>query len=347
MAHIRWPGACAAVFAALAAACTLEFTPPSDADPIAPQPYAPPSPAVRVTTTSELVAALAATQAADIVLADGEYLPDAHLAPAAAHRLWAEHLGGATIHAGIVFGTDVGDPGGELHGVRLDTGDRSRTLEGMYVESSLVHVWGVRRNVKIQDAWLSGHDAIVTGVLARQTDGLLIERVVITDMANRAIIADPNDTTFVAAAPAVLRDVDVRRVGLDGAGGVDEVYGIAVGSTAELTRVRVRDVGGVALDMRTACIDTRVDLLTIAGVATGVFTRTGTNGLVIEASSITSAEVGVHLTVMTLGTELSRISFTGQSYAAIVDETGAASIGDNDYTRIAPGAVQVTSVPPP
>jgi hypothetical protein len=64
---------------------------------------------------------------------------------------------------------------------------------------------------------------------------------------------------------------------------------------------------------------------------------------VIQDSTLASSRIGVNLDQGTTRTTVQRVTFMGQSSAAIVDYLGINnSYNTNDYSQIAPGAVAIS-----
>src|SRR5918992_5096830 len=82
--------------------------------------------ALLVSNVDQLQAALAASVAQDIRLADGTYSSSSFLAPKAAHRVWGSHAGNVTLRAGLNLGSKWDEISGfEIHCLTLEVTDAS------------------------------------------------------------------------------------------------------------------------------------------------------------------------------------------------------------------------------
>ena len=166
-------------------------TPPLPGTPTTPNPpasYDVPAGATTVSTSAQLLAALASTTPTDIVLADGTYDNVAPFSDANGHRIYAAHLGGAILTAGVIFGGNFGPGGGLIRGVAFDVSDPNKTFEG-----GIVQTWGQSgRNSRILDTTFNGHSTVQSGILARQVEGLVVQRVVLQNFQSYGLFEDEN-----------------------------------------------------------------------------------------------------------------------------------------------------------
>lgn len=228
-----------------------------------------------VSTTAQLQALLGQLQAQpmpheahDIILEDGVYDPSGlsldYLAIRGTYRLWARNVGGAVLQ----FGVDLGgnnpayypEPP-ELHGLIFDIADATHAAPGSPPHRvSALTQWGtaVDRMV-VADCRFVGNDVVHNGIMARQADGVVIERVTIQDFLRLGILLDLPLAESMSI-PARVRDVVVQGVGdpawaLEPLCGTPEAamsndpycpgtleHGIYVGEQASIERVRIRDV---------------------------------------------------------------------------------------------------------
>src|SRR5438132_2939782 len=109
------------------------LTPSAVALPVAPRAYLLPSRAIYVSTSQQLVSALASSASQNIVLANGTYTTVGTTSPTRSFhvstgaRLWAQRLGGAVLQAGLTFGGNYGRSGGEVHGLAFKISDPTLT----------------------------------------------------------------------------------------------------------------------------------------------------------------------------------------------------------------------------
>jgi hypothetical protein len=345
------------------------------APPAAPAGYTVPAGAVAVSTSAQLTAALAKTTPTDIVLADGTYDDAAPFSDAYDHRLYAAHLGGAVLKAGIVLGGNFGRGGALLRGLAFDVGDPAKTFEG-----GIVQTWGASgRNATILDTTFDGNDAVGAGILARQVEGLVVRRVVAQNFRSYGVFADANVQNAAVATPPVLEDISVSHVSAavpKSSNGTAEAC-IWIGNTATLQRARVRDCAwmgfwsGTSFSQATVS-DLDVDqtpiglylehfssgstyrrLLVGRNVSTGVNCewadpawggKPGCNGDVIENSTFRSSRVGVYLDEGTTNVTVRGCTFDGQSWAGIGNYKGVGnSVSGNDFSRLGDGAVGISA----
>ncbi len=164
-----------------------------------PRAYSLPVGAVRVSTSTELKDALANAAATDIVLADGTYDYSTYFHPNAAHRLWAEHLGGGVLKAGILFDEA---PGSEVHGLKFDVADNGKTSNGAIVRTA-----GSGNRLTVTDSWFEGNKAVQWALLFNASDGIAVQRVVIRQFQRDGITVD--SFPHFADPPPAISDVDI------------------------------------------------------------------------------------------------------------------------------------------
>jgi hypothetical protein len=140
--------------------------------------YQVPPGAVRISSSRQLVRALARSRAASIVLANGVYDHGEPFYDRHGHRLYAAHLGKAVLRAGIALGAHRGRVFPVLRGLRFDVRSAAKTLYG-----GIVHVWGSARRAHVLDTTLSGHGHVDAGLVVRQPEGFVARRVVAASRA--------------------------------------------------------------------------------------------------------------------------------------------------------------------
>jgi hypothetical protein len=200
---------------------------------------------------SEFADAFTSDAAKDIVLRDGTYRNKTFLAAGAAHRVWAEHLGGATLSFGLLFQT----PRCELHGIKFDVSDGSFASSSTVIATS-----GKGEHLTVEDCWILGHRACASGIFARATNGLVVKRCVIhgfTDYGLAWMAFNPDYKTDAPADPPVIEDIDVSTVynspkcAMDGTGEA----GVWAGTKCRVSRVRITDVSWMGLWTGANCND--------------------------------------------------------------------------------------------
>jgi hypothetical protein len=343
--------------------------------PASPASYELPAAAVRVTSSIGLAAALSAPQPTDIVLADGVYdSPGPFLNPNG-HRLWSARPGGAVLKAGISLGGNWGLGNGLVRGIAFDVEDPAKVLSG-----GIVHVWGTGTGTRVLDVTLEGHSAIEAGVIARQPEGLVVQRVVARNFTGYGVLVDRNSVESAVAVPPLLEDLDLANVSRSvprSSNGRAEAC-LWVGNTAVVRRVRTRDCAWEGIWAGTSAHGALFEHLDVDDSGIGVYVehfargttfqrmRIGPNvnkGVncewadpswgsrpacvdnVIQDSYFDTRVAGVYLDEGTMRTTVRRSVFVNQAWAAIGDYRGVGNLADtqgNDYRGIAPGAVPLT-----
>jgi len=222
---------------------------------IAPAPPAPPSSytlpvrPVLVGNSAELEAAVASGTPQDIVLRDGVYRADAALAVVCGHRLYAEHSGRAVLTVGLSLGSDDCAGGGRVQGLAFDLQRPAGTAGGAAIE-----VWGTARGTVLADITIDGHRVADAGILARQPEGLKIQRVVARNFLSWGVFVDADEFDLAVVEPPLLEDIDVVNVGRAVPGSSDGTAEacIWVGNTATGRRFRVRHCAWMGLWTGTA-----------------------------------------------------------------------------------------------
>lgn len=345
------------------------------APPAPPRAYQLPAGAVYVSSSAGLLSALAAPNATDIVLADGVYDNPTYFQNPDGHRLWAARLGGAVLTAGISFGSRWGSGGGLVRGIAFDVQDPAKVLQG-----SIVHVWGNGRGTRVLDVTLEGHSVIPAGVIAREPEEFVAQRVVARHFTDYGVAVDANVKGAVVAAPALLEDLDLANVSRSkprASGGTAEAC-LWVGNTAVVRRVRTRNCAWEGLWTGTAASGARFEDVDIDRSGVGVYMEHFTHGStferlrvgptvdvgvncewadpawgslpacvdnVVQDSYFDTRIAGVWLDLGTTRTTVRRSIFVNQQWAAIGDYKGIDNLGDtrgNDYSWIAPQAVPVS-----
>ena len=288
------------------------------------------------------------------------------------HRIYAATLGGAVLNAGLLIGGNWGAGGALVQGLAFDVTDPSKT-----VLNSIIHVWGTGQGTRVLDTTFNGNNVIGNAILARQPEGLVIQRVWARNFRVNGITVDANAQNVVLSTPVLMEDLDVANVSYatpKSSSGTAEAC-VWLGNTGTVRRVLVRNCAWTGLWAGTAAAGALFEDLDIDGVAAGVYIehfsygstfqriRIGPNSWtgvvcewagpawgsrpacsddVIQDSYIGSADTGVLLDVGTTRTTVRRVKFAGAASAAIKDFSGVNNVfADNDYREIAPGAVPI------
>jgi len=341
---------------------------------IAPSGYVVPTGAVNVSTSAGLLSALAVGTPQNIVLASGVYDNAGPFTNANGHRLYSATLGGAVLHAGLVMGGNFGPGGGSVQGVAFDVSDSTKTLL-----NSIIHVWGSGgHGTRILDTTFNGNNIVGTAILARQPEGLVVQRVRVRNFRVNGITVDANVQNMVMVTPVLLEDLDVAYVSFavpKSSNGTAEAC-IWLGNTGTLRRAIMRNCAwqglwtGTAnagsvhedLDIDSTPIAVYIEHFTTGStfqrMRVGSAVSTGVNcewadptwgslpacvDNIIQDSTIGSSYVGVYMDLGTTRTTVQRVTFVSQTKAAIVDYQGVNNTySGNDYTGIAAGAVPVS-----
>jgi hypothetical protein len=343
-----------------------------------------PAGAIRVSTVSQLGAALAQTNPRDILLTDGTYAPAAKLRPAAGHRLWGSHASRVIVLAGIALvGTGANKAGAQINCLTIDVRSASRAAN--IVGTANVHVSGGFRDVRIADSVLLGNRVINRGIFAQRVDGLVLERLVVKDFNLDGIRAQPLSRTLVANPPMTMRDLDIANVVCPKPGssnGTAEA-GIWFGNRGMIERVRIRNAFWSGIETVTNAIDLTIRDADIDGSGHALYIEHYTKRLLLErfhfgpgnGRGVTSEwddpnrytgapagedntiqdglieayRVGVAIMDGTKGTTVRRMTFRNQCFAAIVAGRPRSTdevMEDNDYSGIDAGAATITSKHP-
>ncbi len=341
--------------------------------PRAPSAYAVPRNALRVSSSSQLVAALSDGRTETIVLNPGVYDSPRPFADREGDRIYASRLGRAVLTAGIVLGANNGPPGALIRGLTFSVRDPRKTLD-----RDVVHVWGSAAGASVLDTRIDGHGVIDAGLVVREPRGFVGRRIVARRFLSYGVLVDPNDFNFRTRSPFSLRDLTISRVGrrVPGSSNGTAEACLWLGSSGRVQRVRVRGCAitgiwtGTAMKrslIQDAIVDrTRVGIYIEHFTTSTVFQRlrigpSVTRGVnaewandalggkpasvdnVIQDAFFRTSHVGVYLDQGTTRTQVRRCVFAGQDWAAIGDYLGVGNRHyDNNFDRIAAGAVPVS-----
>ena len=352
---------------------SVDLMPPRVRLPAAPAPYRLPPQALRVSSSAQLRSALANHRTDTIVLAPGTYDNDRPFTDRDGDRLYAERLGRAVFTAGVVIGANEGPSGALLRGIRFDVKNPAKTFDG-----AIVHVWGSATHAAVLDTWLDGNNAVDAGLVVRQPEGFVGQRIVATSFRGYGVLVDPNQDGYRARVPFVLSDIAVAHVMRPVPGSSDGTAEACLwlGSRGVAKRVSVRSCGVSGIWTGTAMTWSRVEDASVDRAPVGIYIehftthtifrrlRIGPNvdrGVNAEWANYSvggkpasvdneiancyfhTAVVGVYLDQGTTGTVVHRCTFVGQRWAAIGDYKGVDNrYFLNDFSGIDPGAVAVS-----
>src|SRR3954469_17969641 len=380
--------ACIALLAAGEAGCGLSARPDASATtsttsarvslspvrrPVAPSRYAVPRHALRVSSSSQLAAALSDGRREAIVLAPGTYDNPRPFSDREGDQVYASRLGRAVFRTGIVLGGNNGPPGALIRGLAFSVSNPAKTLNG-----AIVHVWGSASHASVLDTWLNGHGTVGAGLVVRQPNGFTARRIVATRFQSYGVVVDPNDRNYQAQARFWLRDLRISRVSRPVPGSSDgrAEACLWLGSTGTVRRVSVRRCAISGIWTGTATLRARISEATVDRARVGIYIEHFTTATIfqrlrvgpsvsrginaewgnyagggkpasvdniIENAYFRTEHVGVYLDQGTTRTTVRRSVFVGQSWAAIGDYLGLANeYYDNNFDRIDSGALPVS-----
>jgi chitodextrinase len=217
--------------------CAQTPSPGAVALPVAPQSYSLPASYVSVSTSQQLVNALASSTAHDIVLADGSYTTAGttsatpYFQASTGHRLYAQHLGQAVLQAGLVFGGNSGSGNGEAHGLAFNVSDPARTYD-----AAELYTWGANGvGTKVYDSTFEGNYALDYGLEFKQVQGAVVQRVLIKHFHEYGLfVSDCCDYNWYdnTAEAQTITDVDVDGVheAVPGSDNGRAEYGVWIGN---------------------------------------------------------------------------------------------------------------------
>jgi hypothetical protein len=274
-----------------------------------------------------------------------------------------------------VLGGNFGPGGALLRGLAFDVSDPAKTFEG-----GVVQTWGQSgRGARILDTTFDGNNAVQSGILARQVEGLVVRRVVVANFQSYGVFEDQNVQGATIAKPALLEDISVSNVSRPkpkSSNGRAEAC-IWLGNTATLRRAKVRhcawdglwagtaftgglvtdlDVGStpIGLYLEHYTTNSTFENMRVGGnVAIGVNcewadpawgSRPGCVGNTIRDSTFDTTRAGVYLDEGTTDVTVRNCRFLNQTWAAIGNYRGSAnSFVGNDIASLAGGAVGYTT----
>src|SRR5207253_657287 len=224
--------------------------------------------------------------------------------------------------------------------------------------NSIIHVWGSGgRGTHIMDTTFNGNNSVGQSILARQPEGLVVQRVRVRNFRSNGLTVDANVQDMVMTTPVLLEDVDVANVSFavpKSSNGTAEAC-VWIGNTATVRRLLLRycawmglwtgtaDAGSLHedLDIDTSPVGVYIEHFTTAStfqrmdigpaVRTGVVcewadpgwgSRPACTDNVIQDSTIASSRIGVVLDEGTTRTTVRRVKFIGQAVSGILDYRG-------------------------
>jgi hypothetical protein len=226
------------------ASVTIAVASGSILPPAPPSTYTVPTGAEIVSTSAQFIAALGKAQH-DIVLADGIYDNSGTFSNSNSNRIYAQHLGGATLKAGIINGGNFGPGNSLLQGLVFDLIDPAKTFQG-----GEVNIWGPSgQNTRIYDCVFKGNKVIGSGIFSLNNNGLDLQRDQFFNFTDEGIRAGDNVPVSYGGTTAHIKtmwDIYVDGVTTSPPGATDgkAEAGIWVGHPVDngVKRVKIRNV---------------------------------------------------------------------------------------------------------
>ena len=222
----------------------------SIAAPVPPSSYSIPAGAAVVSSSSQLVSALAAGTPA-IVLADGTYGVSAGFDDSSSSSLYAQHLGDAVLTTGLTVGGNFGSGGAVIEGLAFNVTNPSTTFQ-----NSEVNIWGASgERTHVLDCTFSGNWAIGVGLDAVNPNGLVAQRLTFADFTDGGLRASDNAHASYGGSTAVINsitDISVNGVSKSTPGASDGTAeaGIWVGEPISngVHRILIKNVSNAGIE---------------------------------------------------------------------------------------------------
>ena len=201
-------------------------------------------------TSAQLVSALAAGAKA-IVLADGTYGGSSYFNDSSTSSLYAQHVGGAVLTAGLVVGGNFGSGGATVQGLVFNVTAPSTTFQ-----NGELNTWGASgANTRVLDCVFNGNWDIAVGLLAVNPDGLVAQRLQFSSFTDEALRASSNSTVSYGSSTAVINSIsDISVDGVSrstpGASGGTAEAGLWIGQpvTNGVHRIKIRNVAWAGIE---------------------------------------------------------------------------------------------------
>ena len=219
-----------------------------------------PAGATLVRSSSELITALSGSTK-DIVLVDGTYDNASAFTDSNGSRLYAEHLGGAVLTAGLVMGGNFSNGGGVVQGLTFDISNPNKVFGG-----GIVNVWGNGgTNTSVLDCVFRGRGVVPVGVLTANPQGLDVERSQFYSFTDEGIRASDNiQVAYGASTPRISKISDILVDGVSrptpGASNGTAESGIWIGHpvTNGVSRIKVTNVSWSGIEVVNNGWDTQI-----------------------------------------------------------------------------------------
>lgn len=214
--------------------------------PATPSPFTLPSGATVVSSSADLVNALALPTGQDIIVADGDYTWTGPVTVAGPHRIWAQTLHGATIHFGLTYAGNADRTGGlELHGLAFELDDATMAPAGVG-STHILFTWGQGgEDVLVEDCTFDGDLTIGDAIGAFAPSGLTVRRSEFSNFWGYGVVAKQGAPGTVLASEPLLEDLTISSVFGANPGSSNGAWenGLLLGNNGTIRRVDIRDVG--------------------------------------------------------------------------------------------------------
>lgn len=356
------------------------------ASPQPPGGYVVPGNAVAVSTSAQLTAELGKS-AHIIVLRDGVYSATTPFTVSKAHQIYAEHVGGAVLTAGL----KISIAGVTIQGLSFNVTNKSAAVfpwGNSADDSSVIELQASStKNTKLLDLTINGNSVVGTAIAARQPEGLQIQRVVASGFLSYGLYADADRFNLAVANAPALSDLNLSNVSRATpkiSDGTAEAC-LWVGYAAKVDRVKVRNCAWMGVWTGTSAKNVTMSDIDIDAIRYGVgiyaehFTtnslfqridvgpgtilgvecewadpawqrKPACDGVVFQDATFRSSCAGVWLDEGTKTSTVRRSTFVGQSVAGVVTTRTKGSMYDasgNDYSQLMPGAKTVAELDNP
>ncbi len=157
-------------------------------------------------------------------------------------EIWAKNPGGAVLEFGIETGGNNSltkdFSGSVLRGLVFDVDDFDHVPSHPASGPTIVSAWGGATDLHIEDCIFHGNRTIDVGIYVTSAEGLELRRLEIDGLFTYGALVEGAGTV---TTPVLVEDIRVDDIGNHPTGAPTGV-GLRLGETAEITRVRARDI---------------------------------------------------------------------------------------------------------
>jgi hypothetical protein len=273
--------------------------------PSPPSPYQVPAGARLVSTSAGLMAALQSRRrTGDIVLANGTYDSPYNFRDSSGVSIYAQHLGGAVLTAGLsVGGYGYGSGGVVVQGLAFDVSNPDKAAHG-----GEIYISGPGgEDASVLDTTFDGNKVVPIGLNATNPDGLIAKRLTFTNFTDEGIRASDNKTVgYGDSTPKIntITDIYVNGVSRSTPGASDGTAeaGIWIGHPVVngVHRIKIRNVSWSGIETVSNAWNTTFTDLDIdmsgpnADVGVAVYLEHFSQKLVFNGFVFTGARSGFH-----------------------------------------------------